>query len=304
MAGSEGMEILVFGAGSLGSLLGGLLARSHEVTLVGRNPHMRAIEDGGLRLSGHVETTVHPSARLDAAGSADLVVVCVKSFDTESAAEALADCDVDACLSVQNGMGNEAILADRLEATVLAGTCTYGAIRTDPGTVRCTGVGEVLVGPPAGGTSTVADRVGSAFEAASVVTTVADDMPRRLYEKLAVNAGINATTALARLENGAVLDGDAGSVAAAAARETAALARAEGVELSDRAAERALDRVADATAGNTSSMLQDVTAGRRTEIDAINGYVADRAADAGLDAPTNRTLVALVRAWEAGQGLR
>ena len=298
------MEILVFGAGSLGSLLGGLLARSHEVTLVGRNPHMRAIEDGGLRLSGHVETTVHPSVRLDAAGSADLVVVCVKSFDTESAAEALADCDIDACLSVQNGMGNEAILADRLEATVLAGTCTYGAILTDPGTVRCTGVGEVLVGPPAGGTSAVADRVGSAFEAASVVTTVADDMPRRLYEKLAVNAGINATTALARLENGAVLDGDAESVATAAARETAALARVEGVELSDRAAERALDRVADATAGNTSSMLQDVTAGRRTEIDAINGCVADRAADAGLDAPANRTLAALVRAWEAGQGLR
>jgi len=298
------MEILVFGAGSLGSLLGGLLSRSHEVTLVGRNPHVRAIEDGGLRLSGRVETTVSPTARLEAPESADLALVCVKSFDTESAAEALADCDIDACLSVQNGMGNEAILADRLEATVLAGTCTYGAVRTEPGSVRCTGVGEVVLGPPAGGTSAVADRVGSAFEAASVVTTVADDMPRRLWEKLAVNAGINATTALARVENGAVLGGDARPVAAAAARETAEVARNEGVDLSDPAAAEAVERVADATAANTSSMLQDVSEGRRTEIDAINGYVVERADDHAVDVPINRTLAGLVRAWEAGGELR
>ncbi len=298
------MEILVFGAGSLGSLLGGLLARSHEVTLVGRDPHMRAVKEGGLRLSGHIEATAHPSARLDPPESADLAVVCVKSFDTGTAAEALADCDIDACLSVQNGMGNEAILGERLDAAIVAGTCTYGAIRTEPGTVRCTGVGELVVGPPAGGTSTVADRVGSAFEAASVVTTVADDMPRRLWEKLAVNAGINATTALARIENGAVLGGDAGSVATAAAHETAELAQRVGVDLSGRAAERAIERVADATAANTSSMLQDVSEGRRTEVDAINGYVVERAGDHAVDVPVNRTLAGLVRAWEAGRGLR
>ena len=298
------MEILVFGAGSLGSLLGGLLARNHEVTLVGRNPHVRAVEEGGLRLSGHVETTVFPTARLDAPESADLAVVCVKSFDTESAAEALADCDIDACLSVQNGMGNEAILEERLDAAILAGTCTYGAIRTEPGSVRCTGVGEVVLGPPTGGISAIADRVGSAFEAASVVTTVADDMPRRLWEKLAVNAGINATTALARIENGGILDGDAGSVAAAAARETAEVAQHEGVELPAQAAEEAVMRVADATAANTSSMLQDVREERRTEIDAINGYVVERAEDHAVDVPVNRTLAGLVRAWEADRGLR
>ena len=298
------MEILVFGAGSLGSLLGGLLARNHEVTLVGRNPHVRAVEEGGLRLSGHVETTVSPTARLETPESADLAVVCVKSFDTGSAAEALADCDIDACLTVQNGMGNEAILEERLDATVLAGTCTYGAIRTEPGSVQCTGVGEVVLGPPTGGTSTVANRVGSAFEAAGIVTTVADDMPRRLWEKLAVNAGINATTALARIENGGVLGGDAEAVATTAARETAEVAQREGVELPAQAAEEAVTRVADATAANTSSMLQDVSEGRRTEIDAINGYVADRADDHALDVPVNRTLAGLVRAWEADRGLR
>jgi 2-dehydropantoate 2-reductase len=298
------MDVLVFGAGSLGSLLGGLLARAHDVTLVGRDPHVRAIEKAGLHVTGHVEATVHPTARLDAPESAGLAVVCVKSFDTEAAADALADCALEACLSVQNGMGNEAVLADRLECPVLAGTCTYGAVRSDPGTVRCTGVGDLTVGPPAGGASALAERVGRAFEAASVVASAVDDMPVRLVEKLAVNAGINATTALARLENGAVLGGDAGALAGAAARETAAVARAEGIDLPDRAAERALESVAADTAANTSSMHQDVLAEHRTEVDAINGYVADRADELGVDAPVNRTLARLLRAWEAGRGLR
>ena len=298
------MDVLVFGAGSLGSLLGGLLAREHDVTLVGRDPHVRAIREDGLRIEGHVEATVSPAARLDPPESADLALVCVKSFDTEAAADALADCALGACLSVQNGMGNEAVLAGRLECPVLAGTCTYGALRPEPGTVRCTGVGEVTVGPPEGGTGPVADRVGRAFESARIAASVADDMPARLFEKLAVNAGINATTALARLENGGVLGGDAGALAAAAARETAAVARAEGIDVSDRAAERALESVAADTADNTSSMHQDVRDDRRTEVDAINGYVADRAAESGVDAPVNRTLARLLRAWEAGRGLR
>ena len=298
------MDILVFGAGSLGSLLGGLLAAEHDVTLVGRDPHMRATDESGLRITGHVETTVHPTTRLDPPDSADLAVVCVKSFDTEAAADALAGCAIDACLSVQNGMGNEAVLVDRLDCPVLAGTCTYGAVRPDPGTVRCTGVGDLTLGPPEGGSTALAERVGRAFESASVATSVVDDMSARLFEKLAVNAGINATTALARLENGAVLDGDAGALAAAATRETASVARSEGIELSDQAAERALESVAADTAANISSMHQDMAADRRTEVDGINGYVVDRADELGVDAPVNRTLARLLRAWETGRGLR
>lgn len=298
------MEILVFGAGSLGSLLGGLLARVHEVTLVGRPRHVEAIEGGGLRVSGAVETATRPRARTDTPEGADLAVVCVKAFDTPAAAEALADCDVEVCLSVQNGLGNEATLADRVGASVLAGSCTYGAVLTDPGRVECTGIGRVTLGAPGGGESAAADRVGEAFEAAGVVTTVAADMPERLWEKLAVNAGINATTALARLENGAVRDGDGGGVAAAAARETAAVARAEGIALSAATAVEALDRVASATAENTSSMHQDVLGGRRTEVDVINGYVERRGDEHSVETPVNATLAGLLRAWEAARGLR
>ena len=298
------MDIVVFGAGGLGSLLGGLLAREHTVTLVGREPHMEAIRADGLRISGAIEATVSPDAAREPPETADLAIVCVKTFDTESAAGALTECALETCLSVQNGLGNEAILADRLDATVLAGTATYGAVHSAPGAVKCNGIGRVTLGPPSGGSSTTADRVGEAFETAGVVTTVASDMPERLWEKLAVNAGLNATTALARLENGAVLDGDAETVATAAARETATVARSEGVPLKDAKAEDALARVAEATAENTSSMHQDVLDGRRTEVDAINGYVERRAEAHGINAPVNATMARLLRAFEAARDLR
>jgi 2-dehydropantoate 2-reductase len=298
------MDIVVFGAGSLGSLLGGLLAREHAVTLVGRDRHVSAIREAGLRITGAIEATVYPDAALVPPKSADLAVVCVKAFDTEAAADALAGCELNACVSVQNGLGNEAILADRLESTVLAGTSTYGAIHSGPGAVECTGVGRVVLGPPAGGSSATADRIGNAFETAGIVTTVADDMPERLWEKLAVNAGLNATTALARLENEAVLRGDARAVATDAARETATVARTEGVSLTGAEAEDALASVAEATAENTSSMHQDVLDGQRTEVDAINGYVERRAEANGVDAPVNATLARLLRAWETARELR
>lgn len=299
------MDAVVFGAGSLGSLVGGILAREHDVTLVARPDHADAVAASGLRLEGEFEDRVHPAATTDGTDlEATLAVVTVKSFDTDAAADALATGSYDAVLSLQNGMGNEETLAARLTCPVLAGTATYGAVLRDSGHVECTGRGTVVLGPREGGTSPVADRVGEAFDAAGFETTVAADMPRRLWEKLAVNAGINPVTALARVENGVVVDGPADDLAHAATRETARTARAHGITLSNREALAALESVATATAENASSMLQDVRAGRRTEIDAINGYVVDRAEAAGLEAPTNRTLAALVRTWEVGRGLR
>jgi 2-dehydropantoate 2-reductase len=297
------MEIVVFGAGSLGSLVGGLLAREHAVTLVGRDPHAEAVREAGLRVGGRFSFEVQPAATTDGTGlAADLAIVTVKVSDTEAAAETLATGAFDAILSLQNGMGNEEILADHLDCPVLAGTVTYGAVLRDAGFVECTGRGEVVLGPREGGTSEAADAVGRAFDAAGIETTIADDMPRRLWEKLAVNAGINATTALARVENGALLDGPAHEVAADAARETARVARAEGVELSDDEAVRAVERVAEATAPNTSSMYQDVLADRRTEIEAINKYIVSHAGaretQETIPVPVNRTLTNLLRAWE------
>ncbi|MFC7059257.1 ketopantoate reductase family protein [Halovenus salina] len=288
------MDICVFGAGSLGSLVGGLLADTHDVTLVGRAPHVEAVDAEGLRLSGAVDRHVQPAGRTTVPESADLVVVTVKSFDTTTAAQEFDTMDLDAVLSLQNGMGNEATLAARLSPPVFAGTCTYGARLHEPAHVECTGVGEVVLGPRRGGESPLADRIGTAFERGGVTTTVSDAMPRRLWEK-PVNAGINAATALARVPNGTVATEPGSSVTRRAAREAAQVARAHEVPVDgDEAARQAVD-VAESTARNRSSMLQDIEAGRQTEIAAINGYVVEQASQ---PVPANETLTALVRMWE------
>ena len=297
------MHVLVFGAGSLGSLVGGCLARAHEVTLVGRDPHVAAIQRDGLSISGALGTTVQPAAATTPPASADLALVTVKAYDTPAAAQSLADVDCSMALSLQNGLGNEAILADHLDCPVLSGTCTYGARLVEPGHVECTGVGEVVLGPREGGESTIATEIGRAFTAADLATRVAANMPRRRWEKLAVNAAINPITALARVPNGALSAEPAATIAARTAREVARVARANGVPLSDAAAVEATERVIETTAENRSSMLQDIEAGRRTEIDAINGAVVDRSSDAATvddrtAVPLNETLAALIRTWE------
>jgi 2-dehydropantoate 2-reductase len=304
------MRIVVSGAGSLGSLLGGLLqADGHDVTLVGRDPHVATVRAEGLR----VETpegveTVHPAATTDGTGlDADLALVTVKAFDTETAAADLATGTFDAICSLQNGMGNEATLADHVDCPVYAGTATYGAILHEPGRVECTGVGEIVVGFHEGGTGPEDDLLERALVDDRLVADAVDDMPRRLWEKLAVNAGINTVTALTRSENGDLLDGTANGLARDAARETARVARGHDVHLSNREAVAAVEDVSEATAANTSSMLQDVEDGRRTEVDAITGHVVDRAVeirDADVAVPVCATTTRLLRAWEEAQGLR
>ncbi|QZP36594.1 ketopantoate reductase family protein [Halobaculum magnesiiphilum] len=303
------MDIVVFGAGALGSLVGGLLAREHQVTLVARDPHARRVAGQGLRVVGELDAHTRPRATTDPTPedlTCDLALVTVKAYDTEVAAEALAAGDPDLVCSLSNGLCEET-LAEHLGDRVLAGSVTYGAELVGPGEVRCTGVGRIHVGEFAAdrldsdegdAASDRADRVAAAFRECGLDCTADPAMPRRRWEKLAVNAGINAVTALARVPNGALADGPGRDVAHRAARETARVARAEGVDLPDERAVDAVDTVVAETAANRSSMRQDVESGNRTEVDAITGTVVDRGRDRGVDTPTNRTMADLLRTWE------
>jgi len=303
------MDIVVFGAGALGSLVGGTLAREHHVTLVARDPHARRIAGQGLRVVGELDAHTRPRATTVPTHedlTCDLVLVTVKAYDTEAAARTLATGDPEVVCSLSNGLCEET-LAEHLGDRVLAGSATYGAELVGPGEVRCTGVGRIHVGEfadgrldgdGADGASHRAERVAAAFREAGLDCTADPEMSRRRWEKLAVNAGINAVTALARVPNGALADAPGRAVAHRAARETARVARSEGVELADGEAVAAVDTVVRETAANRSSMRQDVKSESRTEVDAINGAVVERGAAAGIDTPTNRTMADLLRTWE------
>jgi 2-dehydropantoate 2-reductase len=297
------MEVLVYGAGALGSLVGGLLARVHDVTLVGRDPHMRRIRDDGLHIEGTLEATVHPRALTDGYHrSAAVALVTTKAYDTDAAARALSTGEYEVVCSLQNGLTEERLVAS-LDPPVLAGTTSYGARLLEPGRVRCTGVGTVSVGSIAGGESPLAARVVAAFVDAGIETTAATDMPRRRFTKLAVNAGLNGPSALARTTNGETMAGPGREAATEAAREVARVARAAGISLTETEAVEALESVADATAANHSSMRADVDAGRQTEVEALYGAITTRADDHAVSVPTCRTIASLLEAWEASRDL-
>ena len=299
------MRVVVLGAGSLGSLVGGLLATTDaDVTLLGHEgEHVEAVRENGLRLirpdSEGTDLLVDVPTATDTAvaGGADLLVVCVKSYDTDDAmagvATHLGDADV---LTLQNGLGNaEAIAAHVPQERVIAGTTTHGAVVESPGVVRHAGRGDTTLGRCFAPND---DRVRDAARLltdAAIETTVTDDPEAAVWAKVLVNAGINAASALARVPNGALVGHESGErLLERAVREGVRVARAEGVDVPGDCVERARG-VAERTASNRSSMRQDVEAGKRTEVEALNGALARRAADHGVEAPVNETLADLVR---------
>jgi len=296
------MHVSVLGPGAVGSMFGGHLARAGvDVTLVGRpGPHVDALNDG-LRLTlpdGHTETvdvavTTDPAA----AAPADVVLVCVKSYDTEDALsgarELLADADV---CTFQNGLGNAETIAEFVpRARVLAGTTSHGATLEAPGHVRHAGYGDTRVGRFFAENDDRVRALADALTNAGIDTDVVADARAAVWEKVLVNVGINAATALARVPNGRLADTDAGTrLVQRAVREAERVADAEGVDLSEDPVEVSL-RVARETAANHSSMYQDLDRDRKTEIDSLNGEIVGRGRDHGVETPVNETLTDLVR---------
>lgn len=303
------MHVVVQGPGSLGSLVGGLLAAAGEdVTLLGRpGDHLDRVAAEGLVVEhpDGGETATRPATATNpaVAADADLVVVCVKSYDTDAAAEALSGHPTGgAVLTLQNGLGNAETLAESVgEAAVLAGTTTHGAVLEAPGVVRHAGEGETTVGRYAGGTDASVRDVADALSAAGLDASVTDDPERAVWTKVLVNAGINAATALARVPNGALVETGAGErLLERAVTEGAAVARAEGVDVPGDVVEQTRS-VARRTASNHSSMRQDLDRGSRTEVEALHGALAARAREHGVDAPVLQTLADLVRLAEGGE---
>jgi 2-dehydropantoate 2-reductase len=283
----------------MGSLIGGLLARAHQVTLVGRGPHVQAIRREGLLITGRTELRVHPLA-VEAVGQAtpaDVVIVTVKSYDTRASVNALRPYWTDAVfLSLQNGLGNVELLAERA-ARVLGGVTYQGVTFLRPGAIEHAGAGDTVLGCFRGVTRADADAVAGAFRESGIPTTVTEDVETTLWRKAVVNACFNPLTGLLHARSGALADVlPLVECSTLIVEEAAAVAQGCGVTL-DRA--ELLERVRSvsvATAQNKSSMLQDIQKGRPTEIDAINGAVVRLGAERGMSCPVNRVLTLLVKA--------
>jgi 2-dehydropantoate 2-reductase len=295
------VEILVFGAGAIGSFFGGLLSRRHDVTLVGRPEHIAAIRSHGLRITGKTAMIAKPQAtiRVPQHAKPALVLVATKAYDTANAMLALRPFANEALfVTLQNGLGNAEQIA-KVARRVVAGTTAHGVTFEAPGVVRHAGIGDTVLGAWSHIEESDLVRLRDLFADVGIVAHVTSDVISELWSKLVVNASINPLAALAGVPNGRLVrDKRLLEILELVCREAAAVAKAEGARIDpDELRHRTL-LVAKRTASNRASMLQDLERNRRTEIDAITGSILRAAERHRIPVPVNRTLYALVRARE------
>jgi 2-dehydropantoate 2-reductase len=304
-------QVAVMGAGAVGCYFGGLLARAGApVTLIGRPHHVEAIARDGLLLeSKRFRQRIPASASADtgAARGAGVVLLCVKAPDTEGAARALAPhlADGAVVVSLQNGVDNVERVRSVVSADVIPAVVYVGAEMTAPGSVRHTARGDLVIGdlprrdPGDAARRRRLESLAALFARAGAPCRLSDDVEAELWTKLLINCAYNAISALGRARYGRMAgDPRVREVMRQVVQETVAVARAAGVRLADTDHVAATWRLADSMTETISSTAQDILRGKRTEIDALNGYVARRGAELGVATPVNQALHALVKLLE------
>jgi len=295
------VELLVFGAGAIGSFFGALLSQRHDVTLIGRAEHISAIKSRGLRVRGKTAIIAKPRAaiRVPRRARPDFVFVTTKSYDTASAMLALRPlADRAIFVTLQNGLGNAETIA-KTARRVIAGTTTNGVTFVGPGEIRHAGVGETVLGAWSGVDESELVRLRDLLADVGIVASVTSDIRTELWSKLVVNASINPIAALAELPNGRIVrDKHLLTVVEMVCREATEVAKAEGARVDYEELRHRTLLVAKRTASNRASMLQDLDRHHRTEIDAITGSIVRAAERHRIPVPMNAALYALVRARE------
>ncbi|MFQ6054347.1 MAG: ketopantoate reductase family protein [Candidatus Bathyarchaeia archaeon] len=296
----------VVGSGAMGSLFGGMLAEAgEEVTLVDIwEEHVKAINENGLRVkSAAGARTIKVAAATDPGevGTVDLVLIFVKSYDTERAArDALPMASEDTVfLTLQNGLGNAEKISEVVGGhRVVAGVTAQASTLLGPGAIYHAGVGATVIGELNGATTARISLVKEAFDRAGIATEVSGNVRGAIWLKVLVNVGINALTALTGLRNGELLEfPEIREVMRRAVLEALEVAEARGVKIVGDPVEKVYE-VAEATATNRSSMLQDIDRGRRTEIGSLNGAIVEIGRQLGVDTPVNEALTAAVMGLE------
>ena len=306
---APGVRTAMVGAGAVGCFYGGMLARAGlPVTFVGRPAHVEAMRRDGLRLSSAAfdeHIPVEASTDVAAVAGAALVLVCVKSTDTESTGAGLAPHLAPGArvLSLQNGVDNAARLQGVLGRPVAPAVVYVGSEMGGPGHVRHLGRGELVIPSTLGdGPGLAAADVVALFAGAGVPVELSDNVVGALWGKLLLNCGYNAISAITDVAYGRMvtLPGIARTLHDTVL-ECLAVAAALRVTIPGDVW-AAVDRIATSMPAQVSSTCQDLRRGRPTEIDHLNGTIVREGDRLGVPVPLNRALHALVKALETKTG--
>jgi 2-dehydropantoate 2-reductase len=292
------MKISVIGAGALGTFYAAMMAASgQDVTLVCRERDVARLRQG-ITVTGAAEVTARPAVSSQPVQS-DVVFVTVKSYDVAAAVEGIPVHAGTIVVIIHNGLGaEEAATAVLGHCRVATGLAYAGVTFLQPGKVRLAGYTETVLGAGDEGARDRLDLPLFALTHAGLKARVVEDIRAAQWEKMFANVGINAITAVTGLPNGALLEApELRALVTAIVSEAAAVATRSGIK-TDVDPVALTFRVIRDTAGNRSSMLQDIARGKRTEIDALNGKICELGRTRGIPTPVNDTLTALVKGLE------
>jgi 2-dehydropantoate 2-reductase len=298
-------RIAVVGAGAVGGYFGGMLARAGApVVLIGRKDFVDAVNRDGLILErSHASECikVEASKTMAAIRDAELILFCVKSLDTVSAAREMApflapDATV---VSLQNGVDNVDRIGQATDILALPAAVYVAVSVPRPGQIKHLARGDLIIGR----SSDKTEQLCRTFTAANIACRISDNIQGELWVKLLCNCALNAVSALGRARYGEIANSaDARQVMEGVVDEVLLVAKKAGVILpgitDNKSGMAAAMAIATGMAGALSSTAQDLNRGRLTEIDSLNGYIARRGSELGVDVPVNQALFTLVKLAE------
>ena len=306
------MKIVIVGPGAMGSLFTAFFAKTkEEVWLLDKDKERAArIHSCGISVegvSGNWQMRPKATADVKEIGIADLVIICVKSYDTKEAivnAKAAIGKETTV-LTLQNGIGNIEIISEVVGGDrVIGGVTNQGATLLDIASIRHAGRGETIIGRIDGKIPVELRLIREVFNKAGIETRISRDIRGLLWSKLIINAGINALTAITRLANGKLIEfSGTRKILSQAVSEATRVAKRKRIKLIYDDPLAKAEAVCQATASNISSMLQDVLRRKHTEIDFINGAIVRQGQELGIAVPVNSLLVDLVKTIEASYNL-
>jgi 2-dehydropantoate 2-reductase len=291
------MQIIVLGAGAIGTLYGARLSVHHDVTLVARRDHVDRIDRDGVRVTGLEEATyrVRAATEVGPLATEALILLSTKVYDSEAAIRPLADRlrAGHTILCLQNGLYAEnlvtALVGDR--CPVLRAIVQFGVTFVEPGVVALKAEGYTSIAP-----RPRARMLADLLTESRLDGRVSDDIRAEMWWKVIVNCVINPLTAMTGMEVGWVGDRRLDPLKRRIVDECVAVAAKDGVTLPDDLVGTINEVYGPST--NLSSMYQDLQKGRRTEIAYLNGAVVELGARHGIDCPVNRALAEIIRALE------
>ena len=302
------MKIVVLGSGSIGSLYGAFLSTipTNDVVLVGRNPHVAAIRSQGLTIKGVMgEHLFHLRAVDDASEitEADLILLTTKTYDAVTAALSARHLINNGTyiMLIQNGLGTEELVAEALNTTrVLRATTCMGALRSAPGVVVATGCGLTEIGSRYHENYDFVKQTSDMLRECGFDVRSSTNIEGVVWTKTIVNVGINPVGALTGFTNGEVYKNPRlRALVIQLVQEAVKIVEALHVELTTEDPVRYTLGTAKATGNNINSMLQDLRAGKRTEIDSITGEIIRLGKELGIATPSNEIVYSLIKAIES-----